>query len=142
MSSPAQEHFQANITIITCLKYDDYSNCITFAGESVFQALNIITILNILDHAYRNFSIIGGGGGGVILSLSKKKKEEGNSLVGYRRYCYATALRDVCNLIILESLSFVFNDKRQAKKNLRYKAIKSKWACCFITRMLNYSCVI
>ena len=56
MSSPGQEHFQANITIITCLKYDDYSNCITFAGESVFQALIIITILNILDHAYRNFS--------------------------------------------------------------------------------------
>jgi hypothetical protein len=53
----------------------------------------------------------------IILSLSKKNKEEGNSLVGYRRYCYATALRDVCNLIILESLSFVFNDKRQAKKN-------------------------
>ena len=130
MSSPGQEYFQANITIITCLKYDDYSNCITFAGESVFQALNIITILNILDHAYRNLSIILIGGGGVILSLSKKNKEEGNSLVGYRRYCYATALRDVCNLIILESL------------NLRYKAIKSKWACCFITRMLNYSCVI
>ena len=63
-----------------CLKYDDYSNCITFAGESVFQALNIITILNILDHAYRNFSVIliggGGGGGGVILSLSKKTKKK------------------------------------------------------------------
>jgi hypothetical protein len=28
------------------------------------------------------------------------------------------------------------------RKNLRYKAIKSKWACRFITRMLNYSCVI
>ena len=142
MLSPGQEHFQANITIITCLKYDDYSNCITFAGESVFQALNIITILNILDHAYRNFSIIliGGGGGGGHSQFIKKNKEEGNSLVGYRRYCYATALRDVCNLIILES--FVFNDKRQEKKNLRYKAIKSKWACCFITRMLNYSCVI
>jgi hypothetical protein len=42
-----------------------YSNCITFASESVFQALNIITILNILEHAYRNFSIqfIRGEGG-------------------------------------------------------------------------------
>ena len=74
MSSPGQEHFHTNITIITYLKYDVilyYSNWITFASESVFQALNIITILNILDHAYRNFSIIliggGGGGGGVIL---------------------------------------------------------------------------
>jgi hypothetical protein len=28
------------------------------------------------------------------------------------------------------------------RKNLRYKTIRSKWACCFITRMLNYSCVI
>ena len=44
-----------------------YSNCITFASESVFQALNIITILNILDHAYRNF----GGGEGVILIYTK-----------------------------------------------------------------------
>ena len=26
------------------------------------------------------------------------------------------------------------------RKNLRYKTIRSKWACCFITRMLNYSC--
>ena len=121
--------------------YDDYSNCITFAGESVFQALIIITILNILDHAYCNFSVIliggGGGGGGSFSVYQKKNKEEGNRLVGYRRYCYATALRDICNLIILESLSFVFNDKRQAKKKLRYKAIKSKWACCFITRMLD-----
>ena len=47
-----------------------YSNCITFASESVFQALNIITIiLNILDHAYRNFG--GGGGGNVILIYTK-----------------------------------------------------------------------
>ena len=72
VSSPGQEHFQANITIITYSKYDVilyYSNCTTFASESVFQALNIITILNILGHAYRNFSIIliGGGGGGVII---------------------------------------------------------------------------
>jgi hypothetical protein len=37
----------------------------------------------------------------IILSLSKKNKEEGNSLVGYRRYCYTTELRDVCNLIII-----------------------------------------
>jgi hypothetical protein len=44
----------------------------TFASESVFQALNIITMLNILDHAYRNFSIIlMGGGGGVILVYTK-----------------------------------------------------------------------
>jgi hypothetical protein len=48
----AQEHFQANITIITYLKYESnvilyYSNCMTFASESVFQALNTITILNI-----------------------------------------------------------------------------------------------
>ena len=73
---PSQEHFQANITIITCLKYDDYSNCITFAGESVFQALIIITILNILDHAYRNFSIIliGGGGGGHSQFIKKKQR--------------------------------------------------------------------
>jgi hypothetical protein len=28
------------------------------------------------------------------------------------------------------------------KNILRFKAIKSKWACCFKTRMLNYSCVI
>jgi hypothetical protein len=29
------------------------------------------------------------------------------------------------------------NDKRQAKENfIRYKAIKSKWASCFIPRML------
>ena len=79
MSSPGQEHFQANITIITCLKYDDYSNCITFAGESVFQALNIITILNILDHAYRNFSIIligGGGGGGHSQFIKNKTKKK------------------------------------------------------------------
>ena len=80
MSSPGQEHFQANITIITYSKYDVilyYSNCTTFASESVFQALNIITMLNILDHAYRNFSIIliggGGGGGGVILVYTKKR---------------------------------------------------------------------
>jgi hypothetical protein len=35
-----------------------------FASKSVFQALNIITILNILEHAYRNSSInvLGGGG--------------------------------------------------------------------------------
>ena len=26
----------------------------------------------------------------------KKNREEGNSLVGYRRYCYTTAFRDVC----------------------------------------------
>ena len=32
----------------------------------------------------------------------KKSKEEGNSLiVGYRRYCYTTAMRVVCNLIII-----------------------------------------
>ena len=31
----------------------------------------------------------------------KKNKEEGNSLVCYRRYCYTTAFRDVCNLIII-----------------------------------------
>jgi hypothetical protein len=32
----------------------------------------------------------------------KKNKEEGNSLiVGYRRYCYTTAMRVVCNLIII-----------------------------------------
>jgi hypothetical protein len=66
MSSPGQEHFQANITIITYLKYDVilyYSNSITSASESVFQALNIITILNILDHTYPNSSIILIGGG-------------------------------------------------------------------------------
>ena len=66
MSSPGQEHFQANITIITYLKYDVilyYSNSITSASESVFQALNIITILNILDYAYPNSSIILIGGG-------------------------------------------------------------------------------
>jgi hypothetical protein len=36
----------------------------TFASKSVFQALNIITILNILYHAYYNFAInvLGGGG--------------------------------------------------------------------------------
>ena len=83
MSSPGQEHFQANITIITCLKYDDYSNCTTFAGESVFQALNIITILNILDHAYRNFSIIligGGGGVGGSFSVYQKKQRRRKQL--------------------------------------------------------------
>jgi hypothetical protein len=32
----------------------------------------------------------------------KKNKEEGNSLVDFRRCCYATALRDVCNLIIID----------------------------------------
>ena len=31
----------------------------------------------------------------------KKNEEEGNSLVCYRRYCYTTAFRDVCNLIII-----------------------------------------
>jgi hypothetical protein len=34
-------------------------------------------------------------------SVYKKNKEEGNSLVGDRRYCYTTAFRDVCNLIII-----------------------------------------
>ena len=34
-------------------------------------------------------------------SVYKKNKEEGNSLVGYRRYCYTTAFRDVCNLILI-----------------------------------------
>ena len=77
MSSPGQEHFQANITIITYLKYDVilyYSNSITSASESVFQALNIITILNILDHAYPNFSIIliGGGGRGCNSNIYKE----------------------------------------------------------------------
>ena len=51
MSNPRQEHFQANITIITYLKYDVilyYSNCMTFASESVFQDLNIITMLNVI----------------------------------------------------------------------------------------------
>jgi hypothetical protein len=39
----------------------------------------------------------------IILRLSKKNKEEGNILVGYRysRYCYATALRVFCILIII-----------------------------------------
>ena len=31
----------------------------------------------------------------------KKNEEEGNSLVCYRRYCYTTAFRDVCNLNII-----------------------------------------
>jgi hypothetical protein len=31
----------------------------------------------------------------------KKNKEEENSLVCYTRYCYTTAFRDVCNLIII-----------------------------------------
>jgi hypothetical protein len=31
----------------------------------------------------------------------KKDKEEGNSLVCYRRYCYTTAFRGICNLIII-----------------------------------------
>ena len=38
-----------------------------FASKSVFQALNNITILNVLEHAYHNFSINlfrGEGGGG------------------------------------------------------------------------------
>ena len=34
-------------------------------------------------------------------SVNKKNKEEGNSLVCYMRYCYTTAFRDVCNLIII-----------------------------------------
>ena len=78
MSSPGQGHFQANITIIAYLKHDVmlyYSNSITSGSESVFQALNIITILNILDHAYPNFSIIligaGEGRGDVILIYTK-----------------------------------------------------------------------
>ena len=56
MSSPGQEHFQANITITTYSKYDVilyYSNCMTFASESVFHALNIITILNIPGRTQR-----------------------------------------------------------------------------------------
>ena len=62
MSNPRQEHFQANITIITYLKYDVilyYSNCMTFASESIFQDLNIITKLNIPGRTQR-----GGRGGG------------------------------------------------------------------------------
>ena len=42
-----------------------------FASKSVFQALNIITILNILGHAYCNFSINVLGGAGVILIYTK-----------------------------------------------------------------------
>ena len=44
-----------------------YTTAIARRLQDVFQALNIITILNILGHVYRNFSIIliGGGGGGV-----------------------------------------------------------------------------
>ena len=59
MSSPGQEHFQANITIITYSIYDVilyYSNCKTFASESVFQAFNIITILNIPGRTQRGGS--------------------------------------------------------------------------------------
>ena len=62
MSSPRQEHFQASIRIITYLKYDVilyYSNCMSFASESVLQALNIITMLNIPGRTQR-----GGRGGG------------------------------------------------------------------------------
>ena len=46
-----QEHFQANITIITYF----LKNMIDFytASKSVFQALNIITILNIQDRTQR-----------------------------------------------------------------------------------------
>ena len=45
-----------------------------FASKSVFQALNIITILNSLEHAYRNFSInvLGGGGGGGVIPIYTK----------------------------------------------------------------------
>ena len=39
-----------------------YNNYITFATKSVFQALNIITILNIQDRTQRGDR---GGGGGV-----------------------------------------------------------------------------
>ena len=56
MSNPRQEHVQANITIITYLKYDVilyYSNCMTFASESIFQDLNIITKLNIPGRTQR-----------------------------------------------------------------------------------------
>ena len=65
-----------------------YSNCITFASESVFQALNIITILNILDHAYRNFW---GEGGGVILIYTKSLFAR---LIPFK---YATSVIGYCN---------------------------------------------
>ena len=44
-----QEHFQANITIITYFFKNMIDFYKTFASKSVFQALNIITILNTQD---------------------------------------------------------------------------------------------
>jgi hypothetical protein len=40
--------------------------------------------------------------------------------------------------VLLESLSFASNSKRQGK-NIFYQAIKSKWTCCFKTEIHNYS---
>jgi hypothetical protein len=47
MSSPGQEHFQANITIITCLKYDDYSN-IMIASFSIVLIGNLNPVFTSL----------------------------------------------------------------------------------------------
>ena len=61
-------------------KYDVilyYSNCMMFASKSVFQALNIITILNILEHAYRNSSINVLRGGGISNIYQPHPQHEG-----------------------------------------------------------------
>jgi hypothetical protein len=61
-----------------------------FASKSVFQALNIITILNILEHAYRNSSINVLGGGGCISNIYQARPQHegpGDEVEYIQRVC-------------------------------------------------------
>jgi hypothetical protein len=83
----------------------------------------------------------------IILSLSKKNKDEGISLVGYRRYCYTTALRDVCNNYNNELKQATFlrtrtasNVKRQGQEcwlvdNVKFAS--GQRSCCQKRRLLK-----
>jgi hypothetical protein len=90
------------ITITNNLIYFlNLSSSILLSQSWLVQTWNFITTLFFISQfhpqtAFRQSSLCNHHS-----QFMKKNEEEGNSLVCYRRYCYTTAFRDVCNLIII-----------------------------------------
>ena len=74
------------------LSYADWNFITILLYQSISSSNTRVSLL--IMHAFITNALY--------MAFIKKNKEEGNSLiVGYRRYCYTTAMRVVCNLIII-----------------------------------------